>query len=192
MNNTQRREGGAEEGLWSVVSVFQKNKNASTRCKIIPTAENGAVQKRFFVVVFFFKVWVISEPAVPAESLSRPQEDSLTLCRSSGARLGNSFITGSVQRDAGGPRCGRPPQRLTRPHSDNTQVYRHRLQLPILHQPLPPLINPTHKGLHDRELQKKSDTFVAKIGRAVEFFLPPPPRRSSLHPRNICKLRNHC
>lgn len=57
-------------------------------------------------------------------------------------------------------------------------------------QPLPPLINPTHKELHDRTLQKKSDTFVAKIGRAVLFFyfLPPAP----LPPRNICKLRNRC
>lgn len=48
---------------------------------------------------------------------------------------------------------------------------------PLPNQPLPPLINPTHKGLHDRTLQKKSDTFVAKIGRAVLFFyfLPPAP-----------------
>lgn len=42
-----------------------------------------------------------------------------------------------------------------------------------------PLINPTHKGLRDRGPQKKSDTFVAKIGKAVHFFgggsTSPPP-----------------
>lgn len=54
---------------------------------------------------------------------------------------------------------------------------------PLPNQPLPPLINPTHKGLHDRTLQKKSDTFVAKIGSCFIFlFLAPrPPSPSEIY-----------
>lgn len=132
--------------------------------------------KQFLGLVFVFcfvKVWVMSEPAVPAEWLnSTLWEDSL----STDHLLLHHTIREMWEVPDVADRCSDWHGRIhtTIKFTDTDAGTYCPPTSPAPPPPsLPTLINPTYKGLHDWALQKKSDTFVAKIGRVVFFSLPP-------------------
>lgn len=164
MNNTQtagaRRRGC---GRWYQASRKTRTQNAK---------QNWAGHCSLLVVCWWYSVLFFS----------RCEWSQSWACQHRRRRLHRGLLSG---RHAGGPRCGRQPQRLTQPHPHNTSL---QTQNPPLRTSttIPPLINPTYKGLQDWALQKEKWHFCCQNSKSCLFFL-------FCHlPRNICKLRSHC